>query len=167
MNTLKRILCSVLCLAIVLGCTRDDICPEDTLTTPLLIVTFKDFSNRTLGKNVPNLEVRDATDSSIVLFSVSTTDSIAIPLRNFDNRTELIFTRDANSTDLGGANDDQFNLVYTTEDIYLNRACGFKTNYNDLAGQLINESGGNWIFSFEVLITTVSDQDETHLTLFH
>ena len=167
MNPLKPYLITILCVLLLAGCTRDDICPEDTPTTPLLIITFKDFSNRTLAKNVPNLQVRDAEDSSIILFSTTTTDSIAIPLRNFANRTELIFTRDANSDDLGGPNEDQFNLVYTTEDIYINRACGFKSNYNEVAGQLINESGGNWIFSFEVLTTTISDQDEAHLTLFH
>ena len=150
-----------------MGCTRDDICPEDTPTTPLLIITFKDFANRTTLKTVDALQVRDATDESIILFSTASTDSIAIPLRNFSDRTELIFTSDANSDDLGGANSDQFNLVYTLEDIYLNRACGFIANYNDLSGQLIDEDGGNWIFSFEVLQNNVTNQDEAHLTLFH
>lgn len=150
-----------------MGCTRDDICPEDTQTTPLLIITFKDFANRTLSKTVPNLEVRDAENSEIVLFSVSSTDSIAIPLRNFDTRTELLFVREADTTDSEESNADRFNLLYTTEDIYLNRACGFITNYNDLSGQLINEEGSNWLFSFEVLQTTISDDNAAHLTLFH
>lgn len=169
MNPLKQIIALVITLVVVLGCTRDDICPEDTPTTPLLIITFKDFANRTSPKTVEALEVRDATNDSIILFNTASTDSIAIPLRNFTNRTELVFTSDANSTgDLsGGANTDQFNLVYTLEDIYLNRACGFIANYNDLSGQLIDEDGGNWIFSFEILQNDVTNQDEAHLTLFH
>ena len=154
-------------MACVLGCTRDDICPENTPTTPLLIVTFRDFANTDAPKNVTNLQVRDATNDSIILFSTATTDSIAIPLRNFSEITEFVFTKDADTTGGVVPNEDRFNLVYATEDIYLNRACGFISNYNDLSGQLINESGGNWIFSFAVLRTTVNDQNEAHLSLFH
>lgn len=167
MNPLKRIIFTVLGLLLAMGCTRDDICPEDTPTTPLLIITFKDFTNRTQDKRVPGLQVRDLNNEDIVLFATSNTDSIAIPLRNFANRTELIFTRAADSTGGAAPNPDLFNLVYSTEDIYLNRACGFISNYNDLTGQLIDESGNNWIFSFEILKTTVSDQNEAHITLFH
>ena len=167
MPALKRTFALLCCLLLVMGCTRDDICPEDTQTTPLLIITFKDFANQTESKTVPNLEVRDAETGELVLFSAASTDSIAIPLRNFSTRTDLLFIREADTTDTDESNIDQFNLFYTTEDIYLNRACGFISNYNDVSGQLINESGANWIFSFEVLQTTISDQNEAHLTLFH
>lgn len=166
MSLLKNLFLLFLCLICILGCTRDDICPAETPTTPLLVITFKDFTNRALDKAVFNLEVRDATQPDIILFNVASTDSIAIPLRNFSERTELLLARNAD-TAVGTPNPDQFNLVYTTEDIYLNRACGFIANYNDLTGQLIDESGDNWIFSFEIVRTSVTDQNEAHLTLFH
>lgn len=163
---LKKIVVLVVLLGAILGCTRDDICPEETPTTPLLILRFFDFSDSDNLKPVPGLSVVDGTDSNIELLSVQTTDSIAIPLRNFSNTTRFSFIKDSNSEDPDEVNPDAFNVNYLTQDIYINRACGFKTTYSDLTGQLVNETR-NWIISFEVLTPSVENQDEVHIAIFH
>ncbi len=164
---LKKIALVVFFVGLTLGCTRDDICPAETPTTPLLIVKFLDFADGEASKSVTGLRVVDATDNTIELISTTTTDSIAIPLRNFSNGTSFNFIVNAGSEDEDEINADEFNLNYTTRDIYLNRACGFITNYDDLTAQIVNEGGTNWMISFEVLTPSVENQDETHITIFH
>ncbi len=42
---IKRIIVLILIIFAFKGCTKDDICPEGTATTPNLIITFNDIVN--------------------------------------------------------------------------------------------------------------------------
>ena len=54
------------------GCTRDDICPEDTQTTPLLVIKFMDISNPSQVKAVDNLRITLAnTSQTEVVIAIS------------------------------------------------------------------------------------------------
>ena len=48
------------------GCTRDDICPEETPTTPLLIFTFKNVFNPLLAKTATNLTIETDEETPVV-----------------------------------------------------------------------------------------------------
>lgn len=146
------------------GCTRDDICSEDTATTPLLIITFNDIANPTERKSVLNLTVETADNNATKVFTQATTDSIAIPLRNSNNLTAYRFINDDQGSN---PNSDVVNLTYTSEDIYVNRACAFKKIYHELNMAVQNEGTANWILQFEILTTDILDETETHITIFH
>ncbi|MEP2935733.1 MAG: DUF6452 family protein [Gilvibacter sp.] len=165
--TPKKLLGVLLVACIALGCTRDDICPEDTPTTPLLIVTFKDFADGQTPKSVPNLQVLDAFDTSIQVLGSATTDSIAIPLRNFNDNTQFLFIKDSNSEDPEVLNADRIQISYTLRDVYVNRACGFIANYDDLGVLLDDSDDDTWIISLQTLVNTIDNQDETHITILH
>ena len=54
---LKKIVFSALFIVFITGCTKDDICTEETPKTPLLIIKFKSKVNPLLSKEVSNLTV--------------------------------------------------------------------------------------------------------------
>ncbi|MBT8263165.1 MAG: hypothetical protein KJO05_10110 [Bacteroidia bacterium] len=160
----KKIFILFLIFASIAGCTRDDICEEGIATTPLLIITFNDIVEPNQRKAVPSLTVETVETNSTQVISATTTDSIAIPLRNTGLQTIYRFK---NGVGTAAPNTDVITFNYTTEDIYINRACAFKTVYHDLNARVQDEGSANWILQFEIETTDVIDETETHITIFH
>ena len=160
----QRILLFTFVLFSFLGCTRDDICEEGTATTPLLIITFNDIANPSERKSVTSLSVETADLEGTEVIAAATTDSIALPLRNTGNLTRYRFNSGVGTTT---PNTDIISFNYTTEDIYINRACAFKTIYHDLSVFVVNEGTANWIIQVEIETTDVIDETETHITVLH
>src|SRR6056297_1184608 len=75
------------------GCQRDDICPEATQTTPLLVLRFYDAEERDSPARPTNLSIRSTVNDSIkTLYQRINQDSIGIPLRTDQNSTIYTFT---------------------------------------------------------------------------
>ncbi len=161
---IKRLFIIFLALASVLGCTRDDICEEGIATTPLLIITFNDIVLPNQRKSVPSLTVETIENNSKEVISATTTDSIAIPLRNTGMETRYRFKSGVGTT---APNTDVITFNYSTEDIYINRACAFKTIYHELNAMVQDEGSANWILQLEIETTDIIDETETHITIFH
>ncbi len=155
----------LLLVTVLNGCTRDDICPEDSPTTPLLIITFKDFTNPEISKTVTNLTIKTTEETPVTLLYRSTTDSIAIPLNTNTELTKLFFINNDNDDDTG--NFDTLTFTYQTEEIYLNRACGFIANYTNLQADLQAENNTNWIQDITILQTSITDETNAHITILH
>ena len=147
------------------GCTSDDICEEGSPTTPLLIITFKDFINPEVSKEVTSLTIKTDEENPVVLLHQATTDSIAIPLNTNTSVTKLFFIKNDNEEDTG--NYDVVTFTYQTQPEYVNRACGYKVNYNNLDAQLETENTTNWIQQINLLQTTVKDETSTHISILH
>ncbi len=160
----KKFLFAVVVIGLFSGCTRDDICPEETATTPLLIITFNDIANPTQRKAVTDLTVETSEANTTAVITQTTTDSIAIPLRNAAALTMYRFIRDDEGPN---PNTDFVSFTYSTEDIYVNRACAFKTIYHELDMTVQNEGTANWILQFQLLITDIEDETQTHITILH
>jgi hypothetical protein len=160
----KRLFILFFILFSVLGCTRDDICEEGLASTPLLIITFNDIVQPTIRKPVPSLTVETVETNSTQVISATTTDSIAIPLRNTGMETRYRFKSGVGTA---APNTDFITFNYSTEDIYINRACAFKTVYHELNAMVQDEGTANWILQFEIETTDVIDETETHITIFH
>lgn len=146
------------------GCTKDDICPEDTVTTPLLIINFKDNANPTVLKDVDDLTVETNYDPSVVVYSQVTTDSISLSLRPGEASTEYRFIKYAGETN---ESVEIYSFSYEHNDVYINRACGFKTTYSFISADEIDTNQSNWITYSEINKSTVEDETEAHITFFH
>lgn len=171
------------------SCERDDICAESTATTPHLIVRFYNVANQENTKSVTDLRVYGVNDldEKIVIpeFDIVDTDSIALPLRTDANETKFILHRDYaiddndtpddDTDDFETGNPDVLTVTYTTEQVYVSRACGFKTIFNDLAISIEQEADdpdddlGNWLEQFIITATnnTVEDETAAHINIFH
>ena len=149
-------------------CERDDICPETTATTPSLIIRFYDIENPTETKSVNQLTIiGDGTNVPLLL--TTSTDSIAIPLKTDSGLTSFTFFKDSNldaNNQLTG-NPDVINFEYAPYEVYVSRACGFKTNYQDLEASLVTDSD-NWMLSIPIQEPiTVDNETAAHIQIFH
>jgi hypothetical protein len=161
----KKIFFLVLLITFITSCTRDDICAEETPKTPFLIINFKSKINPLLSKEVPNLTVTTIVNNETIdLYKSETIDSIAIPLNVLANTTEYLLIKGNTITNDGKTDTATFN--YERDNIYINKACAFKTIYRDLTTQLEVEED-NWINEIEINKLIIENEDEAHVTIFH
>ncbi|MBT8305232.1 MAG: hypothetical protein KJP09_12230 [Bacteroidia bacterium] len=166
-------------IVLLFGCERDDICAESTPTTPNAIITFYDVANQGTLKSVAGLRVLGEGQSSPVsTVNVVTTDSIAIPLRTNMSTTTFIFhknysvddngTPDDESDDIIGGNPDTITITYDPDEIYVSRACGFKTIFRNFSITLLDD-GDNWIQTLTNVSEnlTIENEEQAHINITH
>lgn len=163
----KRIVFLLFLIFALKGCTRDDICPEGTATTPKLIIVFKDIANPDNPKNVESLSIETDYEDSVIVLAATTTDSIAIPLSTSSDTTKYRFIRTTGAGENVETNVDKLMFIYNRKDLYVNRACGFKTEFYNLDVDLEDEGSDNWIKDILKNKDTIRDEKKTHLTFFH
>ena len=153
-----------------MGCEPDDICPESTPTTPNLIIRFYDILNQDSKKNVFNLRVQGiGNDNPLTNYNVVTTDSIVLPLKTNASTTQYALHQEySNTNNVIGGNEDIITINYSTEQVYVSRACGYKTIFKNVT-LTINNDGDNWIQSKESISDKqcVGDEKAAHFKLFH
>lgn len=162
---LKKYLLLLLIIVTVDSCTRDDICSEGIDTTPLLIITFKNINFPQLDKSVSNLTILTTDETVVEVIKSITTDSISIPLKTNLDSTKFYFIE--NDIEKTPGNSDTVTFNYLRENLYVNRACAFKTIYNQLSVEVDPENNTNWIQNIEILSTTIENENQAHITIFH
>lgn len=148
---------------IMIACEKDDICIESEIGTPRIILSFYDKTNKTLKKPVENLLIKGIErEDTLDIFSG---DSIAIPLRNNSNFSKYEFILNAGGEN---SNNDTIHFEYSRYDLYINRACGFKSNYilNDPPAKLFNIDSP-WIEQILKLKDTILNENNAHLAIYH
>ena len=162
----QRLLIFLIVIALFGGCTKDDICSEDTPTTPLLYIEFRNINDREATKQVSNLEVRLDDGSETVVEAAFSGTELFLPLDTESTNSFFQFILDSTNEDT--ANSDQVGFNYMTENLYVNRACAFKAVYTELVALVEEEPlNGNWIEDFELLTTRVEDETSVHLYIYH
>lgn len=162
------------------NCEKDDICAEGTITTPRLVIEFYDAASPTTLKNVTNLRVEESGTGIGVVFNTSlaidnearylTNDNtIEIPLKTFTDQSQFDFKFDYGNTT--NENNDVITFNYTREDIYISRACGYKTNFtlDTTNGIQVTNDGSNWISSTvqpTIEQATITNENEVHVKIY-
>lgn len=175
-------------------CERDDICAEDTITTPRLLLDFFDVDDSETLKSVIGLTVygeglvtdengnptEPTVTSDTTLSFNSTINNIALPLRigieGEETTTRYIFEMETSfrldSDDATLSNTDIVVITYIPEFVYVSRACGFKSIFTELNITIEGGDDGAWIDetifpdTFENTIT-VENENTTHVQLLH
>ena len=180
---MKKICLLILVLFLTIcyySCERDDICPETTPTTPRLIIDLYDFTNQEEKKNVLDFRVQGVGNEDVLpgYNVIGATDDIILPLRTDANTTEYKLhidygvnnngTPDNPDDDFLEGNEDIISINYTTEEVYVSRACGYKTIFKNVTLTVKNDSD-NWIKLKESVTDNQSVEDETttHFNLYH
>lgn len=156
-----------------MSCERDDICATATPTTPHLIVRFYNINERTETKTVRRMSVKEESNPKFIV-SDRTVDSIVLPLRidTLDNlnTTQFVLTRDIDyeTDDIVStvSNSDTLVVTYTPELIYVSRACGYKSIFNNVVASRESEPS-NWIIDVEVTNPTINNEDAAHINIYH
>lgn len=165
---MKKIL-SILVLSLFLqGCEKDDICTPETPTTPRLIIEFYDIVNTSVLKQVANLQVQGEGANSVINFNL--VNKIELPLKTNEDQTKYDFT--INSTSEAPVfNVDKIELNYTRRDIYISRACGFKTYFSlNLLNPIIQTNPTDdtvlWIKNIEVIKNNIENEEDVHIKMY-
>lgn len=177
---MKKIIALLLLFSAFYSCEKDDICSETTPTTPKLIIRFYDISSQEETKNVTGLRVTafDENNTEVLIsnLNVVTADSINLPLRTDADLTKFVFhkeydiddndTPNDTSDDIILGNPDTITITYQREDVYVSRACGFKTIFKNLTFSSEIDSD-NWIINHEIINFTVDNETTAHVKIFH
>lgn len=167
LKIIKSIIFSSVFIVTLWSCEKDEICLEET--TPKLIIRFYDFDNPNDLKNVINITVElEGIDGIYENETITAlTDSIAIPIKTTEDITKFRLTVNERE-DIEETNEDSFEIIYTREDFFVSRSCGYKTLYYGILPNLIADNN-NWI---KDLITVKNPQDvlnenEAHVKIYH
>ncbi len=166
---MKKILLLLLVSISISSCEKDDICTEET--TPRLIVEFYDISNPANTKNVVNLKVKgEGALNDLDLGTFNAQSKIELPLNPGSTTTK--YSMILNSTSTTVAPDEDFlEFNYTTETVYVSRACGYKTVYtlNNIDGVVLSDettAGGLWMQNPTIQTNTITTENETHIKIY-
>lgn len=162
-----------------LSCERDDICPESTPTTPSLIIDVFDFDDQESKKNVINLVISGVDNDDVLSgYELVSSNNIVLPLKTTENTTQYILIKEASVNDNGTPDDstddfydgnyDTLTINYSRRDVYVSRACGYKTIFENVT-LTIEDDTDNWILSQQPINSNQSVEDETttHFNIFH
>lgn len=133
------------------NCESDDICLDST--TPYLIIRFYDADDPDTIKSVSSLTVWANEKDSI--YTSEALDSITIPLNLNENSTIYKLQSD---TEI-----DQLNITYDRTNVYISRSCGYKTIFENVAVS----STYNWIKDFTLTSTTIENETNAHINIYH
>ena len=155
------------------NCERDDICAAATPTTPHLIIRFYDINVRAETKTVRHLSINADNHPSYIVYD-RTIDSVIVPLKieglNQVNTTKLLLTKDVDydldENPATGSNTDIIEVNYTPELIYVSRACGYKSVFNNVSTNNVTDDN-NWIIDVEVIKDTINNEDAAHINIYH
>lgn len=148
----------------IVNCEKDDICADGTPTTPRLVIDFFNSENPSVPRNVIQLQVKSPDVEQAMLFNA--VSQIAIPLKTFEDETVYEFTINSDDSE---ANTDIIHVNYTRSEIYISRACGFKTYFNLLPvnGFIFEPDSDNWIQSISIQRTLIDSEEDVHIKIFY
>ncbi len=172
---MKKIIVVLLLIGFTFSsCEKDDICDANTPTTPRIVIGFYDFSNPSVLKNVTNLKVVGEGMSDGIVFNGSPTTSgnaISIPLKTVGTSTSYSLTLNSGNTNPALVNVDNIKFDYATQEIFVSRACGYKTTYTLDATNPYTHTDGpaadqKWIRFISVEKNIIENENETHIKIF-
>ena len=149
------------------SCEKDDICNEDT--TPRLIIEFYDIANPANTKNVSSLKVT-GVGQSIPLKTYSGVSKIELPLNISTTSTKYSLIANSSISSLI-PNEDFLEFNYVHQNIYVSRACGYKTTFdlNTSEGVLLTDAASAdllWIQDINIRTTNIDNENETHIKIY-
>ena len=163
---MKKIVLLLLFTITFSGCEKDDICAEET--TPRLVLEFYDISNPSNLKNVLNLKVTGEGQTELGTYNGVNKVELPLDITNDITKYSLIL----NSASSTGANEDFLQFNYTSQNVFVSRACGYKTIFELNAtpnGVIKTDSttpDGFWIQDINIVTTNIETENETHIKIY-
>ncbi len=160
------------------GCEKDDICDANTPTTPRLVIEFYSISNSSVVKNVNNLKVIGDGMTNGIAFSsaidgsqyVTNGSKIYIPIKTDTNSTTYSFILNYGNTNTSFVNEDKITFNYTHRDVFVSRACGYKTVFTldpiPYMQTAVPATSAKWMQYISVDKSNIDNENETHIKVY-
>ena len=144
-----------LLLTITIGCEKDDICIEGSENTNRITIGFIDYENKNeIGISLNSIK-GVGLDSIIEGFSGN---NLKLPLMVNSNRTQYIFEHNETL--------DTVNIHHKTIHKYLNRSCGFISNFIIKSDTEISKNHG-WIRQVSILNDSIFNEEKTNILIHY
>ena len=138
------------------SCESDDVCSEANPSTPQLVFRLYDSSQPNELKAVDTLRIMSLGDQAPLEFI--NTDSIVFPLQVNANKINTDLTISNGTT-------DRIEIDYRSNDVYLNRACGFQSTFQIHTIEV--DQPANWINSIEIVTNEIIIDTLAHVKIYH
>ncbi|WP_203258272.1 DUF6452 family protein [Hyunsoonleella ulvae] len=178
------VLAFILLLVCNYSCERDDLCPAATQTTARLFIEAFDVSIPDDSKNIFGLRIEGINEngeSNGVLenYQGVSSSELILPLRTDADMTQYRLYQDSTINDNGTPDDttddfiegnaDVITITYIREDVFVSRACGFKTVFNNVQIEVDTDDTDQWIQSIRAVNDNqiVENEAEAHFILLH
>ena len=156
------------------SCEKDDICDAKTVTTSRLVITFYYVTNSSVKKDVTNLKIIGEGMTDGVSFNGATLingSTVSIPLKTNADATSFRFILNAENPNPALINEDVLKFNYVRENLFVSRACGFKTEFTlDPQTPYVHTDAAvpdqKWIQFIAVKNSIIANENETHLEIF-
>ena len=144
-------------LLFFIACEKDDVCIRNLVTPRMNMVFFSDStSEQTPVDELKLTRIPIWEEGRVINNDTTNVDSIFVPLPPSVDQVSLIFEYSNN-------NKDTIELNYQRDDVYVNKACGFKTVFSNLS---VIEYSTNKIVRIKVNEQTIESENASHLLVY-
>jgi len=162
--SIKNLFAVIAIFMLFSACEKDDFCTKETPKTPKLVLRFYDANNRDEFKKVKNLSVWAEGKDTLPSYKSVELDSIALPLNTMDIKTVYHLKMNAVDGNLSNNNINTLTITYETEDVFISRACGYRTIFHNVN---IN-SDNTWFVDYTpTSISTIDNEYKAHVKVYY
>ena len=153
---ITRLLKILLTFSVLISCEKDDICIEGSENTNRVTIGFID--NESKNPTGINLSfIKGVNNDSIISEGFSGAE-LKLPLMVSSNQTKYILEQNEVR--------DTLIIFHQTNHLYLNRSCGFKSNFLIKSDtEIIKESG--WIREITIVQDSIFNEEKTNIFIHY
>ena len=155
-DIITRLLKILLTFSVLISCEKDDICIEGSENTNRVTIGFID--NESKNPTGINLSfIKGVNNDSIISEGFSGAE-LKLPLMVNSNQTKYILEQNEIR--------DTLIIFHQTNHLYLNRSCGFKSNFLIKSDtEIIKESG--WIREISIVQDSIFNEEKTNIFIHY
>ncbi len=162
---------------VFVACEKDDICSATTPTTPRLIIEFYNQASPEEIKNVSSLALV-STEIDVDTLKFANVTRIEVPLMTTQDQTQYHFVLNYQNPNPALVFDDLLEFNYSRENLFVSRACGYKTLFNlnsetdpDVLNPIIlngipNDESGEWIKNIVIENANLENETDVHVKIY-
>ena len=155
-DIITRLLKILLTFSVLISCEKDDICIEGSENTNRVTIGFIDNESKN-PKGINLSFIKGINNDSIISEEFSGTE-LKLPLMVNSNETKYILERNKVR--------DTLLIFHQTKHLYLNRSCGFKSNFLIKSEtEIIKESG--WIREISIVQDSIFNEENTNIFIHY
>ena len=143
-------------LILILSCEKDDICIEGSDNTNRISIGFLDDETKNpTGISLVNLK---SIGNDSIIHETFSGQSIKLPLKVNSTKTQFLF----DNNDLI----DTLTIYHQSIHQYLNRSCGYKSNFIINSQTEITKQTG-WIREISIIKDSIFNEEETNIFIHY
>ena len=155
-DIITRLLKILLTFSVLISCEKDDICIEGSENTNRVTIGFID--NESKNPTGINLSLIKGVNNDSIISEEFSGDKLKLPLMVNSNQTKYILEQNEIR--------DTLIIFHQTKHQYLNRSCGFKSNFLIKSDtKIIKESG--WIREISIVQDSIFNEEKTNIFIHY